>query len=68
MFDDQNLTKVLDSLTDTPKSVKTIAKESGVSKTTTYRKIRELRERRQVAVSGFLSENGRRHLLFRKLG
>lgn len=66
MFSDHNLTKVFDSLTNTPKSAKTIANESGVSRTTTYRKIRELKEKRLVAVSGSLDGDGRRNFLYRK--
>jgi len=66
MFSDHNLTKVFDSLTNTPKSAKTIANESGVSTTTTYRKIRELKEKRLVAVSGILDDDGRRNFLYRK--
>lgn len=66
MFSDNNLTKVFDSLSDTPKSAKTIAKQSGVSTTTTYRKIRELKEKRLVAVSGILDSDGRRNFLYRK--
>ncbi len=66
MFSDHNLTKVFDSLSDTPKSAKTISNESGISRTTTYRKIRELKEKRLVAVSGFLDETGNRIFLYRK--
>ena len=66
MFSDHNLTKVFDSLTHTPKSAKTIANESGISRTTTYRKIRELKEKRLLAVSGSLDDDGRRNFLYRK--
>jgi len=66
MFSDYNLTKVFDSLTDNPKSIKTIANESGVSTTTVYRKIRELKEKRLVAVSGNLDDGGRRNFLYSK--
>ena len=65
MFIDYNLTKVFDSLTDNPKSIKTIANESGVSRTTTYRIIRELKEKRLVVVSGNL-DSGIRNFLYRK--
>ena len=68
MFSDHNLTKVFDSLSDTPKSAKTISNESGVSRTTTYRKIRELKERQIVAVTGSLDDDGRRNFLYRKKG
>ena len=67
MFNNQNLTKVFDSLTKSPKTAKTIAEESGVSRTTTYRKIRELREKRLVAISGALDDKGRRNFLYRKV-
>lgn len=66
MFSDYNLTKVFNSLTNSPKSAKTISNESGVSRTTTYRKIRELKEKRLVAVSGLLDNDGRRNFLYRK--
>lgn len=64
---DKNLSKVLGSLTSTPKSTKTIAKDAGVSKSTTYRKIRKLKEKKLVSVSGFLDDNGNRHFLYRKV-
>lgn len=66
MFSDYNLTKVFNSLTNSPKSAKTISNESGVSRTTTYRKIRELKEKRLVTVSGSLDDDGRRNFLYRK--
>lgn len=66
MFSDYNLTKVFNSLTNSPKSAKTIAKEAGISRTTTYRKIRELKEKRLVEVSGSLDDDGRRNFLYRK--
>jgi len=65
MLSDHNLTKVFDSLSDTPKSIKTISNESGVSRTTTYRIIKELKEKRLVAVSGNL-DSGIRNFLYSK--
>lgn len=67
MLYDKNLTKVLDSLTNTPKSTKAIAEEAGVSKSTTYRKIRELKEKQLVSVSGILDDSGNKHFLYRKV-
>jgi len=66
MFSDNNLTKVFDSLSDTPKSIKTIANESGVSRTKIYGIIKKLKEKRLLAVSGSFDDDGRRNFLYRK--
>lgn len=66
MLANENLTKIFYSLTSSPKSVKTISEETGISRTTTYRKIRELKEKRLVTVSGILDDSGIRNFLYRK--
>lgn len=63
---DKNLMIVFLSLTDKPKTIKRISKETGISITTVYRKIRKLKERKLVAISGRITEEGTRHFLYSK--
>ena len=63
-FHDEKLMKVFFSVTKFPKSAKIISKDTGISLTTVYRKIRKLKEKNLVDISGQISEDGRRSFLY----
>lgn len=65
-FNDKNLMTVFLSLTIQPKTVKMISEETGISRTTVYRKIQKLKEKKLVAISGRITEDGIRHFLYSK--
>lgn len=65
-FHDENLIKILFSLTSLPKSVKRISEDTGISITTVYRKIRKLKENQLVAISGCITDDGIRQFLYSK--
>lgn len=65
-FRDKNLMMILSTLTNSPKPAKKIAKDTGISITTVYRKIRKLKEKQLVVISGRISEEGTRQFLYSK--
>lgn len=65
-YHDKNLIKILYSLTNLPKSAKNISKDTGIPITTVYRKIRKLKERQLVAVSGCITDDGIKQFLYSK--
>lgn len=67
LFHDKRLLKIFLSLTDSPKTSKTISEETGISLTTVYRKIRILKEKHLVSVSGILDDSGKKNFLYRKI-
>lgn len=63
-FQDKNLMRIFFSVTNSPKSAKRISEDTGISITTVYRKIRKLREKQLIAISGCITDDGRRNFLY----
>ena len=63
---DKNLMKIFLSLTNSPKSTKRISEDTGISITTVYRKIRKLKEKQLVAISGCITGDGTKQFLYSK--
>ena len=66
LFKDSTLMKIFQSLTDSPKSVKMISDETGISRATTYRKLKKLRSKKLVKTSGSFNEAGSKNFLYSK--
>jgi len=64
-FEDKSLMKIFLSITKNPKSAKSISQETAIPLNTVYRKLRILKEKELVQVSGSI-ENGVRNFLYSK--
>ena len=64
LFNDSTLMKIFQSLTDSPKSVKMISDKTGISRTTTYRKLKKLRTKKLVRISVSFNEAGSKNFLY----
>ena len=66
LFNDSTLMKIFQSLTDSPKSVKMISGKTGISRTTTYRKLKKLRTKKLVRISVSFNDAGSKNFLYSK--
>ena len=66
LFNDSTLMKIFQSLTASPKSVKMISDKTGISRTTTYRKLKKLRVKKLVRMSVSFNEAGSKNFLYSK--
>lgn len=58
IMQDEYVQKILNVIKDTPKSAKQISKESGISICSVYRKLRVLKEKKILLVSGNITDDG----------
>ena len=65
-FHDETLMKIFTLMNEFPKSTKKISEDTGIPLTTVYRKIKKLREKNLVDISGEISDDGRRKSLYSK--
>ena len=66
LFNDSTLMKIFQSLTASPKSVKMISDKTGISRTTTYRKLKKLRTKKLVRMSVSFNDAGSKNFLYSK--
>ncbi len=67
-FKDEIMMNVFQSLIDSPKTATQISFECDIPISTVYRKLKDLREKKLLHVSGFLNDNERRTKLYKKKG